>query len=177
MKQILETPRLLLRELTPDDYPALAAILQDAKTMYAYEGAFSDEETADWLRRQITRYETDGFGLWAVIAKETGTMIGQAGITYQQVETTNVLEIGYLFNRAHWHKGYAIEAAKACKHYAFQTLRAQTVYSIVRDTNLASLNVAIRNGMLVRKRFLKHYRGIDMPHYALCVHKKEEALL
>jgi len=132
--------------------------------MYAYEGAFSDEETQDWLERNLKRYKKDGFGLWAVILNETGTMIGQAGLTWQFVRDTRVLEIGYLFNRAYWKKGYATEASKACKEYAFSHLGSKEVYSIIRDTNIASMNVAIRNGMLVRDRFIKQYRGVAMPH-------------
>ena len=59
MKTILETDRLVLREITPDDKPALEAILQDEQTMYAYEGAFSDAETQAWLDRMLARYAKD----------------------------------------------------------------------------------------------------------------------
>ena len=76
----LETPRLLLREMTPDDYPALCEIMQDDAVMYAYEGAFDEQETQAWLEEQLTRYEQLGFGLWAVVLKETGEMIGQCGL-------------------------------------------------------------------------------------------------
>ena len=120
--RILETQRLLLREMTQADYPALAEILQDRVAMFAYEHAFSDEETQTWLDRMRERYAKDGFGLWAVVCKETGEMIGQCGLTWQNYEGERVLEIGYLFQRKHWKKGYAIEAARACKHYAFETL-------------------------------------------------------
>jgi len=168
MQIILETERLLLREMTQKDYPSLAAILQDSETMYAYEGPFTDEETQAWLERNLKRYREDGFGLWAVILKETGTMIGQAGLTWQTIGDAKVLEVGYLFNRAYWGNGYATEAAVACKRYAFSVLHANEVYSIIRETNIASMNVAIRNGMLVRSRFVKHYRGVDMPHVVFC---------
>lgn len=171
MKSILETEHLTLREMTPADYDALAAILRDEQTMYAYEGAFTEAETRDWLARQMTRYREDGFGLWAVILKETGQMIGQMGITLQTVEIGTFPEIGYLFNRAYWHHGYAAEAAAACRRYAFDTLGFPEVYSIIRDTNIASMNVAIRNGMTIRQRFVKHYRGVDMGHFLFSVKK------
>lgn len=173
MKRILETDRLYLREMTPEDLPAVSAILQDAQTMYAYEGAFSDEETEAWHGRQLARYQNPGgFGLLAVCLKETDAMIGQMGITMQTVEGEELPELGYLFNRLYWHKGYAAEAAAACKQYAFDVLGFPEIYSIIRDTNLASINVAIKNGMTVRKRFIKHYRGIDMPHFLFGVKKK-----
>ncbi|MDE6712507.1 MAG: GNAT family N-acetyltransferase [Lachnospiraceae bacterium] len=144
---ILKTERLYLREMNQDDFHSLCKILQDEDTMYAYEGAFSDNEVQEWLDRQIFRYEKWHFGLWAVILKETEAMIGQCGLTMQPWKDTEVLEIGYLFNRSYWHKGYATEAAKACKKYAFEILGADEVCSIIRNTNTASQNVAIRNGM------------------------------
>ncbi len=162
---LLETDRLQLRELTQSDYPALCRILQDEEVMYAYEGAFSGEEVQDWLDRQLARYRRYGFGLWAVLLKETGEVIGQCGLTMQQWKEEEVLEVGYLFQRAHWHNGYATEAARACKTYAFDMLGAEEVCSIIRDTNTASQNVAVRNGMEKKDSWTKHYRGIDMPHF------------
>ena len=161
---ILETERLYLREMNQGDFEALCKILQDDETMYAYEGAFSNEEVQEWLDRQISRYRKWGFGLWAVILKETDEMIGQCGLTMQTWKDREVLEIGYLFNRMHWHTGYAVEAAKACKEYAFEILKAEEVCSIIRDTNTASQKVAQRNGMCVKDSWTKHYRGVDMPH-------------
>ncbi|MCI5869919.1 MAG: GNAT family N-acetyltransferase [Dorea sp.] len=162
---ILETQRLYLREITQNDYKALSKILQDEKAMYAYNGAFNEEETQGWLDKQIARYKEYGFGLWAVILKETDEMIGQCGLTMQPWNGEEVLEIGYLFQRAYWHQGYATEAAKACKEYAFTVLNADEVCSIIRDTNTASQNVALRNGMSVKDSSVKHYRGVDMPHH------------
>ena len=145
---ILETERLSLRELTQDDYPALCRILQDERVMYAYEGAFSDAEVQEWLDRQLARYKKWGFGLWAAVLKETGEVIGQCGLTMQLWKEREVLEIGYLFRRDCWHRGYATEAARACKAYAFEKLEAEEVCSIIRDINEASKRVAIRNGMM-----------------------------
>lgn len=162
---ILETERLYLREITQADFESLCKILQDEETMKAYEGAFSDSETQEWLDRQISRYQKWGFGLWAVILKQTGEMIGQCGLTMQPWKESEVLEIGYLFERVYWHNGYAIEAAAACKKYAFEVLKAEEVCSIIRDTNTASQNVAIRNGMAIVDTWTKPYRGVDMLHF------------
>ncbi len=161
---ILETKRLYLRELKKDDFDSLCEILQDEETMYAYEGAFSDSEVHEWLSRQISRYNTWNFGLWAVILKETDKLIGQCGLTMQPWKESEVLEIGYLFNRAYWHRGFALEAATACKKYAFEVLQAEEVCSIIRDTNIPSQKVALRNGMIKMDSWIKHYKGIDMPH-------------
>ena len=139
--------------------------------MYAYEGAFTDSEAQEWLDRQRARYQKWGFGLWAVILKDNGKMIGQCGLTMQPWKEEEVLEVGYLFERTHWHKGYATEAAKACKQYAFDVLQAKDVCSIIRDTNTASQHVAVRNGMTIEDTWTKHYRGVDMPHYRYVVRR------
>lgn len=165
----LETERLVMREMTHADLPSLCEIMKDENTMYAYEGAFSDAEVQEWLERQILRYQKWNFGLWAVVLKETGKMIGQCGLTMQPWKDDEVLEIGYLFNRNYWHKGYATEAAAACKRYAFDVLKAEEVCSIIRDTNIRSQNVALRNGMTLTDKWTKHYRGVDMPHYRFVV--------
>ncbi len=166
---ILETARLALREMQQADYPALCKILQDEEVMVAYEGAFTDEEAQQWLDRQLKRYQENGFGLWAVILKATNEMIGQCGLSMQDCEGEQILEIGYLLQKAYWHQGYASEAAIACKKYAFEQLNADEVFSIIRDTNIASQMVAIRNGMTLAKKFVKHYRGVDMPHLLFSV--------
>lgn len=166
---ILETERMYMRELNQGDFDSICKILQDDDTMYAYEGAFSDTEVREWLDRQIARYRKWGFGLWTVILKESDEFIGQCGLTMQPWKGAEVLEIGYLFNKLYWHKGYATEAAKACKKYAFGVLKASKVCSIIRDTNIASQKVAERNGMTISDVGIKHYKGIDMPHYLYAV--------
>lgn len=171
---VLETQRLVLRRMEERDLPALRKILQDADVMYAYEHAFSEEETVSWLNRQLERYQQHGFGLWAVVLKENGEMIGQCGLTMQNVPQGEVLEIGYLFQKAYWHRGYAAEAVVGCKRYAFDMLRADEVFSIIRDSNIASQNVAKRNGMKERGRFVKHYYGVDMPHILFSIRREEE---
>ncbi|MFT3889438.1 MAG: GNAT family N-acetyltransferase [Arachnia sp.] len=169
---VLTTERLTLRGMRDTDLVDLAAILQDAETMVAYEGPFSDEEVRRWLDRMQEHDRTDGFSMWAVQLHGTGPMIGQCGVTWQLIGDERVLEVGYLFNRTYWHQGYAIEAAQACRDWAFRELGAERVHSIIRDTNIASMNVAIRNGMTARRRFVKHYRGVDMPHFDFAIDRR-----
>lgn len=171
---ILESERLYLRELTQEDYQDLCEILQDEETMTYYEHAFTDDEVQKWLDNQLYRYQQYGFGLWAVIRKTDGAMLGQCGLTKQDVDETPRLEIGYLFKRTYWHFGYATEAAKACMQYAFDTLQSPVVCSIIRDTNTASQRVALRNGMKPIKRVIKQYYGMEMPHDIYEIRKCEE---
>ncbi len=96
MKQILATKRLFLREMGQEDYSDLSSLLQDRAVMYAYEHDFTAEDVQEWLDRQLRRYREDGYGLWAMILRETGEFIGQAGLTRQDAAGEEVLEIGYL---------------------------------------------------------------------------------
>lgn len=100
-------------------------------------------------------------------------MIGQCGLTMQEFNNRQVIEVGYLFQKAFWHNGYASEAAIACKEYAFKMLNADEVFSIIRDNNNASQNVAKRNGMIVSDRFTKHYYGFDMPHLVFSIKRNK----
>lgn len=163
----LRTSRLTLDEMGDTDLPALRRILQDPTTMTAYEGAFDEDETLGWLRRMQQRYAEHGFGLWAV--RRDDEMIGQCGITRQSIEDDDVLEVGYLFRRDVWGRGFAVEAATAARDWAFVELGADRVWAKIRDTNLASMNVAIRLGMTVRRRFVVSYRGVEMPHLGFAV--------
>jgi len=163
------TERLILRQMTNDDLPDLASMLQDPVAMVAYEGPFTDPEVQHWLNRQLGNYDQYGYGLWAVTLQESGQMIGQCGITWQTIDEVQRPEIGYHVKRAYWHHGYATEAASACRDYAFATLGITEIFAQVRDINIASMNVAIRTGMTIRSRFVKTYRGVDMPHFAFSV--------
>lgn len=101
--------------------------------MYAYEHDFSDNDVQVWLDRQIDPYKKYGFGLWAIVLKNTNEMIGQAGFTMQPYKNTEVLEIGYLLKEKFWHCGYAREAAMECKKYAFENLNRDKVCSVIKE--------------------------------------------
>ena len=164
----LETERLILRDLSPEDYPALRGMM-DAETMWAYGHEFTDAEVAAWLARQIERRRIWGFSLCAVLLKSTGELIGQCGLTVQDCLDMRVPEIGYVFSRRHWGRGYAAEAAAAVRDYAFVSLGLGEVYALVRDINYPSRRVAERLGMRPAAIFMKRYRGMNMPHIAYCV--------
>jgi Acetyltransferases, including N-acetylases of ribosomal proteins len=166
---IFETERLRLRKITKTDFPLLCKHLQDAEVMYAWEHAYTDTEVNEGIEKQLKSYVENGFGVWAVILKETGELIGQCGLSMQPCGDETVLEIGYIFQKAYWHKGYATEAAIACKKYAFDKLKAPEVFSLIRETNISSQNVAKRNGMNIVGKYVKRYRNKDMPHLIFSV--------
>ena len=152
---MIETKRLFIRNLNEKDLDDLGLILKDDETMYAYEGAFSDDEVLSWMEKQFSRYRDHGFGLWAVVLKDTGAMIGQCGLTIQEWKGADVLEVGYLFNKAYWHHGYATEAARACLEYAFEKLDAFKIYlDISKEEQKARLE---RRSPSLLERFLKEW--------------------
>lgn len=170
---ILETKRLLLREMTDDDIKDVCDMLCNERVMYAYEHAFSLDEALDWLHRQMKRYQDDGVGLWAIIRKSDQVMLGQCGITRQSLQGSDVWEIGYLLKEEYWGQGYAREAAQGCKTYAFEVMKFVRVYSIIRNTNMASKRVAIANGMVKVGSFIKDYFHMKMPHDVYCAEHHE----
>lgn len=168
---VFETERLTLREMNQDDYRDLAEILQNPNVMYAYEHDFTDTDVQIWLDRQRKRYKTYGFGLWAVILKNTNEIIGQAGLTMQPYKDTEVLEIGYLLKEKFWHYGYAREAAAGCKKYAFEVLKQDKVCSVIKVDNTSSIRVAESIGMRKEDTFIARYYNGDMLHYLYSVQR------
>ena len=174
---IFETKRLYAKKLTADSIFDLKKMLQDPRVMYAYEGVFDDEMTEAWLNKMLWRYDEYGFALNGIYLKTTDEMIGQCGITMQKYQNSLVHEIGYLFCTDFWHQGYATEAAKAARDYAFTVLKAPRVFAFVRDTNTASMNVARRCGLKAIDIIIKHYRNVIMPHIVFVLTQNEWSLL
>ncbi|MBR4040507.1 MAG: GNAT family N-acetyltransferase [Clostridia bacterium] len=143
----METERLTLRELTMEDFDALHKILSDPLTMRHYPMPFDETRTRGWIAKNMERYAEHGFGLWAVILKETGELIGDCGITMQNIHGVIRPEIGYHIRRDLWRKGYASEAARACMEFIFEQTMFDSVYSYMKYTNVASYGVALKNGM------------------------------
>ncbi len=144
---ILETKRLLLREMRPDDFQAMFQVLGDPQTMWHYPYTPDGQHVRDWIERNINRYMKDGFGLWAVCLKETGELIGDCGLTLQNINGEILPEIGYHIRRDCHRKGYASEAAKGVRDWVFQNTDYPAVYSYCRYTNLPSIKTAESIGM------------------------------
>lgn len=149
MKIVLETPRLVLREFVSDDADALARVLSDPETMRYYPAPFDRAGVEDWSGRNLRRYEQDGHGLWAIELKSTGEMIGDCGITLQEVDGELLPEIGYHLRRDMRRQGYATEAARPCRDHGFARLKTDFLISLIGPENVPSRRVAERNGMTV----------------------------
>ena len=149
----LETERLILRELTQEDFDALYPILSDPEIMQYYPAPFTPEKVHQWIDWNLDNYRTYGFGLWAVILKETGEFLGDCGITMQRIHGAMLPEIGYHIRRDYQRKGFASEAAARCMEYAFLEKSLPKVYSYMKYTNVGSYSTALKNGM----KFVEEY--------------------
>lgn len=149
----LETERLFLRPMTTDDYEALYAVLGDAEIMRHYPYEFDEARVRSWIERNRDRYRRYGFGLWAVCRKDTGEMIGDCGLTLQNIDGELLPEIGYHIRADQQQKGYAKEAAAAVRDWAFAYTSYPALYSYCKYTNVASYKTAEAIGMT----FLREY--------------------
>ena len=91
----LTTDRLFLREMTPEDFDALYAVLADSDIMQHYPYTYDEARVRNWIGKNMERYRVFGFGLWAVCLKATGEMIGDCGLTMQNINGAIMPEIGY----------------------------------------------------------------------------------
>ncbi len=140
---------MLLRELTQADVAAVHAVLGDAETMSFYPHAFSIDETKKWIQWNLDGYQEHGHGLWALVLRETGELVGDCGLTIQHVDGDDMVEVGWHVRRDLWGRGLATEAAIACRDYGFESLELPFLISLVRPENIASCRVAEKIGMQV----------------------------
>ena len=152
---VLETPRLTLRQLTPDDLPAVTALYSDPVVMATKGGVRSPEETAEMFQGYLRDYATVGYCFWAVIHRVDDRFIGLCGLLNQpDVDGQAEVEVGYTFDKAYWGQGLATEAAQACKEYGFRVLGRTHLISIIAPDNIRSQRVALRNGMRHERDFI-----------------------
>lgn len=151
MPGVLETERLLLRELLESDLDFVAAMLADPLVMRHYPKCHTREESREWIGRQCRRYAADGHGLWLAVDKASGDPVGQIGLVRQQVDGSAEDEVAYLVASAHWRRGFAFEGARATRDHAFGRLGRRRVVSLIRPENLPSQGVARKLGMAVEK--------------------------
>jgi RimJ/RimL family protein N-acetyltransferase len=164
---ILETSRLRLREFVPQDADALAAVLSDPVAMQYYPAAVDRKGVEEWIERNRERYQREGYGLWAMVLKGSGELIGDCGCFLRDIEGRDDVEIGYHVRRDLWGRGYATEAADACMQYAFTKLGFDRVISLIRPENLQSIRVAEKNGLTCQKVIF--WRGYEHCIYAIDV--------
>ena len=163
---ILQTERLRLRTMTYDDVDNLLRIFSDPIAMQYYPRTRERDEVVSWVQRIQGYYRDYGVGMWVVQSRDSGEFYGQCGIIPQVVHDETIeWEIGYAFIRQFWHRGFAIEAAEACRDMGFSLRQASHLISIIHPNNLPSIRVAMKNGMAPRE--LTTWRGHQVVVYQI----------
>ena len=166
LESSLETERLLLRPMRATDINTLHLIFTDPKVMASFGGELLNrDQMMHWLTRNLVHQNQYGYGLFSVILKETGELIGDCGLERMDVGGQTVTELGYDFRSDTWNRGYATEAASAVRDYAFEILRLPELISLIRVGNLASKRVAEKAGMTFVEEFTRY--GIQYWRYAM----------
>lgn len=169
MTVILETNRLILRQLVMDDLDELYALYRDPEiTRYIPDAPRSREEAQEELEWHMHGHPRHPeLGLWATIHKETGKFIGRCGLLPWEIDGQQEVEVAYTIARAYWRQGLGSEAAQAILQYGFEKLNLSRLICLVDEENIASQKVAEKMGM----RFEKESRDETGPFWVYSINK------
>lgn len=150
----IETQRLWLYPMQADDLDELLLIFRDSKVMAAFhEPPFGRPQMERWLKRNLDHQIEYGYGLFSLVHKQDGILVGNCGL--EQIEP-EVSELGYDLRSDYWNQGLATEAAGAVRDYAFHTLALPALISLIRVGNHASRRVAEKIGMVHQETFVRY---------------------
>ncbi|MBF4994362.1 GNAT family N-acetyltransferase [Arthrobacter gandavensis] len=142
-----DTPRLRFREMTPEDLDLMAGLLGDQEVMAYYPAPKTRDEAAAWIAWNEANYARHGYGLW-IVETHDGEFLGDCGLTWQRINGEKTeLEVGYHIRCDRQGRGYATEAAAACRDFARETLLEPRLVAIIHPENAASRRVAEKLGM------------------------------
>ncbi|MDI9339562.1 MAG: GNAT family N-acetyltransferase [Sediminibacterium sp.] len=159
------TERLLFRKLEQSDFEEWLTFCEDEaslKYIWLSDTSSAHEKCKIWFDRVFNRYASHLGGMNALIGLKDDCFIGQCGLLVHTVDGIEELEIGYSLMPAYRGLGYALEAAKKCKEYAFENNLAESLISIIHVDNTASEKVAVRNGMKLEKTTLYNNSKVNI---------------
>jgi ribosomal-protein-alanine N-acetyltransferase len=146
---ILQTERLLLRHLEPEDLDDLVALYSDPEMIQFIPDASTTlaeiREELAWFHHGHPKYPE--LGLWATIDKASGQFIGRCGLLPWTIDGRFEVEVAYLIDKAYWGQGLGTEAAQAILSYGFETLQLPRLVCLIDADNAASIRVAEKIGM------------------------------
>jgi len=172
MKRIIETKRLILRELNVSDSIHFYRLNADPEVLrYTGDLPFSSVTEAESFLKSYQEYEINGFGRWAVISKASDSFLGWCGL---KLNEEGQIDLGFRFFQKEWGKGYATEAAFASLNHGFNDLHVSEIIGRISSENKASIRVLEKLGM----RFwnTQFCQGIEKTVYYR-IHKKQFMVL
>lgn len=160
---ILETKRIRVRESTLEDVDEFYRIYCNPAITYYMEDLFQDKEAElAYMKSYIDQiYGFYGYGLWTVLAKETGQVIGRAGLSVR--EGYELPELGYVIDVHYQKQGYAYEVCEAILQYAREELEFDKVQALIDERNVASLRLIEKLGFIFERNVTE--RGLTYRLY------------
>ena len=157
MKTLIETKRLILREILDSDVQDMYELDADPEVhKYLGNKPITTIEQARKIIAHIRKqYENNGLGRLAVIEKASGNFLGWSGLKYEKEvrEEFNYYDLGYRFKKQHWGKGYASESASASLSYGFQKLNLSEICAAAELANGVSNHIIKKQGFTFVERF------------------------
>ena len=171
---VLETPRLTLRPFTTDDIPAYARIRSDPDVVRYLPGGAAAAADADAIAAAripdfIQHWREHGFGLWAVIERDSNRLVGHCGLL--RLADFDAVEVLYMLDRPAWGRGIATEAARASMEYGFRTVGLDRIVALVLPENRASARVIQKLGMVQTGN--RRFKNLDVAVYERLAPPKE----
>ena len=161
--QMLETPRLSLRYFTIRDQEALIPILGNARVMeFSILGVHNSQQIRQFIEQRLLSYLECGFGLYALIYKQSQELIGYCGFFVQNIESDKEVEIGYRLADRYWGQGLATEAAEAVLKYGRERYNFRRYVCLIEPANVRSVRVAQKLGMAFEKQIIYHGLNVDL---------------
>ncbi|WP_353777247.1 GNAT family N-acetyltransferase [Winogradskyella sp. 3972H.M.0a.05] len=173
MSTIIETERLILRELLESDINEMFE-LDSNPLVHKFLGnkpISTKEQALEGIRFVRQQYTERGIGRFAAVEKSSGEFIGWSGLKLNQGEKEilngfdNFIDVGYRFIPRYWGKGYATESAIATMDYGFKVMQYDTIYGAAEIENIASNIVLQKIGLQFVNKFL--YEDIEVNWYEL----------
>lgn len=151
---IRETERCILREMTLEDLNDLYEIYKPEEITRYIDGLHENcKEEEEFTKAYIENmYRYYGYGMWVVIEKATGRLIGRAGISHFETKKQIQLELGYMIAQEKQNQGYATEVCRAILGYVKDELRIPSVCCRIQKENLVSIHLAEKLGFHLEKR-------------------------
>jgi ribosomal-protein-alanine N-acetyltransferase len=147
VRQVLETPRLRLREFSAADLEELAPMVADEEQMRFYPHTRSREEASIWLDRHLAMYDESGYGFWLIEWAADARFAGYCGIRPLELDGAAETEIGWHVHKRFWNHGVATEAASGVRDHAADNFGFHRLVALIYADHAASIRVAENIGM------------------------------
>jgi ribosomal-protein-alanine N-acetyltransferase len=168
---VVNTDRLMLRHLEPEDLDSLYLLYRDpAMRKYYPDGTRTLQETKEeinWFLHGHPHHPE--LGLWATVDSKTGEFLGRCGLLPWQIQGSDEVELAFMIKKERWREGLATEAAQGIVKYALEVLGLRRLVCLIIPGNAASVGVAQKVGMSFERQFTDEFGLSDLYSLALSV--------